>query len=405
MEAIVFLETSKSGSSREAIKAAEKMGYKTILFTQRPKLLKQRREFPDVHELMYVNEMSEELIRKQLHALPKGVAVKGIFSFTDPYVSLASMLSNELCDTSLSCDKMKIMENKMLTREYLKELPVTPGFAVCKSEEPIPSFISGMTNLSFPLIVKSPISKASRDVYLVQTERELSKRVKQLRRANPNQAILVEEYVDGPQFLVEVIIQDGKPIIAATIEQNITKKEKFIVTGYLLKAHPEAIYESLHETVQSIIRTLGVVTGACHVEMRYAGDGWKLIEVNPRISGGAMNRMVEEAYGFNLSAETLKLFLGKVPSVERRWAKHIYTHYLTIGSQGLLLKVTGKKDASLKDGVKEVFIKPRKGTLLTSPKSMGHRYGYVIAEGRTALEAKHNAQRAAKEIKFYLEPI
>jgi len=48
-------------------------------------------------------------------------------------------------------------------------------------------------------------------------------------------------------------------------------------------------------------------------------------------------------------------------------------------------------------------VKPRRGTLLTPPLSMGHRYAYVIAEGATLAEAKKNAVSAAKEIKFILK--
>ena len=72
---------------------------------------------------------------------------------------------------------------------------------------------------------------------------------------------------------------------------------------------------------------------------------------------------------------------------------------------GTLLKVTGRNKATNQPGVREVYIKPRKGTLLTPPMSMGHRYGYVIASGDTSDEAKTNAINAASNIKFYLEPI
>lgn len=53
----------------------------------------------------------------------------------------------------------------------------------------------------------------------------------------------------------------------------------------------------------------------------------------------------------------------------------------------------------------EVYVKPRKGTILTPPLSMGHRYAYVIAEGATLAEAQNNATTAAKEIKFLLKAL
>lgn len=118
-----------------------------------------------------------------------------------------------------------------------------------------------------------------------------------------------------------------------------------------------------------------------------------------------MNRMIEEAYGINLAEETIKLYLGDEPSLKRKYERHIYTHYMTLNAYGRLLKVTGRKKANEQPGVKEVYVRPRKGAILTPPKSMGHRNGYVIATGETSDEAKQNAKHAANQIKFYLDPI
>ena len=55
------------------------------------------------------------------------------------------------------------------------------------------------------------------------------------------------------------------------------------------------------------LKDLRVTNAACHLEFRYVYENWKLIEMNPRVSGGAMNRMIEEAFGINLVEETIKL--------------------------------------------------------------------------------------------------
>lgn len=49
MDTIVFIETNKSGSSREAIKAAEKLNFFTVLLTKKQNLLKNA-----IHSLMYI---------------------------------------------------------------------------------------------------------------------------------------------------------------------------------------------------------------------------------------------------------------------------------------------------------------------------------------------------------------
>lgn len=115
-----------------------------------------------------------------------------------------------------------------------------------------------------------------------------------------------------------------------------------------------------------------------------------------------MNNMLQAALGFSLVEETLKILLGEQPNLQPRHKKFVYTKYVIVESRGILEKVIGKARATRSTGVVEVYVKPRRGTLLTPPLSMGHRYAYVIAEGATLKEARNHAINAAKEIKFIL---
>ncbi|AMX00137.1 biotin carboxylase [Rummeliibacillus stabekisii] len=405
METMIFIETTKNGSSREAVKTAARLGFYTVLFTEKEKLLQQRKEFPDIMQMVHFNKMTENLIRQQIIELQEqGKIIKTIISFVDPFVSLAAQLSNELCKSNISVKALKIMEDKTETRRALKENATTPIFEVFQPVDNITTFIK--KEHKFPLIVKSPMSKASKDVYLVKNRFELRKIMKKFLRIYPDQQILLEEYLDGPQYLVEVLVHKGKINIVAVFKQEITKELKFIVTGYAVQLNvKDDLYKKLSSTVESIMNDLKVANAACHLEIRNVNGNWKLIEINPRISGGAMNRMIEEAFGINLVEETIKLYLGDEPNVDRKHEKHLYTHYITINSVGRLLKVTGKKRAANEPGVREVYIKSRKKAVIRPPISMGHRYGYVMATGETLDEAKENALNAFKKIKFYIEPL
>lgn len=405
METIVFIETTKSGSSREAIKAADRLGFLTVLLTERTSFMKQRKEFSDVSQMTHVGEMTEYNIRSEIKQLQKqGKIIKAIISLVDPFVSLAAQLMNELCKSEISVESLKKMEDKTETRKALKRNETTPNFEIFRPTENLKDYINKRHR--FPLIVKSAVSKASKDVYLVENKLEMEKVMKKIVKLYPDRKILLEEYLDGPQYLVEVLVHNGCTNIVAVFKQDITKKIKFIVTGYEIQLNLDGEkYQKLIQTIETIIKDLGVMNAASHLEVRYVNGIWKLIEINPRISGGAMNRMIEEAYGINLVEETINLYLGRKPSLIKKHKKHIYTHYIVIGSYGYLLKVTGRNMATKQPGVREVYVKPRKGSMLTPPMTMGHRYGYVIASGDTSEEAKTNAINAASHIKFYLEPI
>jgi biotin carboxylase len=405
MQTIVFIETNKSGSSREAIKAAEGLGYFTVLLTNRQKYLHQRTEFPEVHQMILVQLSNYNEIKKNLSKLRRqGKRIKGIFSFVHSYVHVAASLSEEFCSSVVSTDSILKMENKVLTRELLKGHPNSPYYALYKPEDfSLENFIGQAKNY-LPLIVKSPTSAGSKDVYLANNENQLKLALEELLKKN--EQILLEEYLIGPQYLIEVLVHNGKVHIVAIIEQQITFLQRFIVTGYcLLTDVNQRTYNSILETVSSILKAFQMKNGACHLEMRLVNGVWKLIEINPRISGGAMNRIIEVGYGINLVEETIQLMLGNEPCLTKKHSKYVYAHYLTVDSKGKLIKVTGKERVSQYPGVEEVYIKPRQGQIVRPPLSMGDRCGYILASSENKFEAKRIAMGAASEVRFYLEPI
>lgn len=397
MGAIVFIGASRTGSSMEALAAAYRLGYTVILMTDRRAFL--RWPLEDV-QLMYMQSMEEEMIRQELvQLIQSGRGIEAIISFVDPYVSMAARLSNELCGSVISSDALQLMEDKLTTRLALRNNRASCHFGIVSSTD------SRQTAFTYPFIMKNPVSNGSKDVYYIENEESYELAVKRLTNRSPGKQFLAEEFIEGPQYVIEVVVVDTFPIIVAIIQQEISKDYTFIVTAYdVVMDMDESIYRSLWQTVTEIIRDIDLHHGACHFEMRLSQDGWKLIELNPRISGGAMNRMIEEAYGINLVQETIKLYLGAEPDLIRRKQLPVHTSFITINSTGYLVEIDGVKQAVLCTGVVDVQVKPSIGSIMMPPLSMGHRYGYVMAVGESSEAAKERAEHAVELITFYLEP-
>lgn len=398
METILFIGSATSGSSLDAFEAANRLGYGTILVTNRKTFIHNKNNFPFIDKVIYVNVMDEDTIRKQiLYLIDTTYTLQAIISFVDPYTSLAARLSNEYCDSSISSDALQILEDKSTTREVLKDHPATCEFKVINGKQLIHS------SMDYPFVLKKPVSNGSKDVYLIENEVHLNAALKKMATQNP---VIIEEFVEGDQYVIEVIVCNGLPIIVAIIKQEITMDYTFIVTGYeVVLKMDDAIYRNLWKSVISILGEIGLKHGACHLEMRLSKKGWKLIEINPRISGGAMNRMIFEAFGVNLVQETVKLYLGKEPDLLVRKRQPVYTSFITIHSYGYLLGIEGEDEAASSSGIVDIHLRPMIGVLMMPPISMGQRYGYVMAIGDTTVEAKERAEMAARCIKFYVEPI
>ncbi|KMY54971.1 biotin carboxylase [Bacillus sp. FJAT-27231] len=404
MKAIIFIEIYKSGSSREAAKAANRLGFFTIVFTNRARRLKQSDQYPEVHQMILVDTQNLKAMRKKIKVLrSQGREIAAIVSFTDPYVHTAAVLADEFCQSCVSTEAIHKMEDKVKTRLSLKDQPFTPNFIEIKPTQSVKP-LTLPSSLKFPAMVKSPKSTGSKDALLAENEKQLLANVILLREKYPMDSVLIEEFIDGEQYLVEALVYRGKVMISAVVKQEITKGERFIVTGYGLMAKvPDDLQKSIEETVNRIISAIGMENGSLHLELRLSNDGWKLIEINPRISGGSMNRMIEAAFGYSLVEQILKLYLGEEPSLTKKTKNFVYTQYIIATKKGKLRKITGRKRARKSPGVVHVHIKPRKGSKLVPPQTMGHRLAYVIAYGSTLEEAKKLAKKAAKKIKFHLD--
>ncbi|HZH58858.1 MAG TPA: ATP-grasp domain-containing protein [Metabacillus sp.] len=407
MDTIVFIGCNKSGTSRDALKAATEMGYFTVLYTDRLKFLEQREEFHEVHQLIYKKSLlDKKLIVDDIEKLVEGGKnVKACLSLIDPFVSIAAEVSEELQLARATKEAMFIMENKIMFREKLKHLPYTPQFFLFNKENSIDEFSQLMEN-SLPLVLKSPKSNGSKDVLFATNLHELKKGLTELNRITTKGSILVEEYIDGQQYLVEIIVYKRKVTIVCVLEQEVARRKRFIVLGYQFPAQLSSRQnDELEDTINTIIKEIGLENGSCHLEFRYVNKEWKLIEINPRISGGAMNKIIYHGTGINFVKEILKFHLGEEPIIEASKNECVYVGYITVETKGILLKVTGKNRAKKYHGVKEVYVKPRKGSILTPPLSMGDRYAYVLATAHSQEEAKQYAHHALKEIKFIIEPL
>jgi biotin carboxylase len=402
----VFIHAQKSGSSREAIKAAERLGYYTILLTKNLKFCSIRDKLADIHflkmcDLDNIEELANEIRAQSL----RGIDVCAIISFADPYCYTASKLSEMFRINRFSSDAILKMENKIYSRQFLSQTSFSPHFFVFDRNTDCKSVYQEMKNF-LPFVIKSPESAGSKDVIKINDYKKFLSEVKQLIVKYPEDPIMAEEFLDGPQYLVETIVYKKTIHIIAVFQQEITFIKRFIISGYNLILNGSAEFmKNLECSVRSIINTLGMETGACHLEIRLVNGKWKLIEINPRISGSGMNKMIEAAFGINLVEETLKMALGQEPNLAFKYRKHLFVQHLTLSQTGYLEKVTGKNKALKCPGVIDVYVKPRKGTLLRPPLSMGDRYAYVIATGISEAQAKENAKYAASQIKFHINEI
>lgn len=379
------------------------MGYIVCLITNDYTQAENREEYSEVHYLLHCDMSDTDNIREIINALKEeSLDISAIISFVDPYCDVAAKLAKEYGIGCFTGEAMSLMQNKLKSRETLKDTPYNPKYQIIDRENRAED---DTIRRMLPVVVKYIESNGSKDVYFCDNMEAYKKYTEKLFNIYPNGTLLVEEFLNGPQVIVEVLTVNRKVNIVAIIEQEITFiNEHFIITGYnLVINYSLDFYEKLRIAVEKIIAKYGLENGPSHLEMRIVNGNWKLVEINPRISGAGMNQLLHIGLGFNLVEETLKLAMHQRINITPKFRRHTYAEYVILDKQGVLRRITGREQVLESPGVKYVYVKPKKGRLLTPPTSLGGRYAYVIAIGESKREARNNAKTAAAKIVFHLD--
>ncbi|ERJ11119.1 ATP-grasp domain-containing protein [Haloplasma contractile] len=397
-KAILFINTNRTGSSREALKIAFEMGYHIILLTDRKGIYQSKEEFKYVDEIFFLEKLKQlNEVKGFINNRFNSYTLKLIISFVDGYVYIASRLSDYFCNNNVMNSKsVLMMENKLYTRYALKDKPYNIPFKMIHNKEDL------LTLYNMPVVLKKIRGSSSRDLYFIKEKKDLESYSDLIEK---EKEWIAEKCITGKQYLLECMVLDGVVTFLCKVRQWSVKKQG-VITDYLLNPY-DPINDHDLELLYTLIERFSIKSGHFHVEIIQNEEGTYVIEINPRISGSAMNQMIRHAYGFNYLKEILNLYLNLPVYINQHTYKKriIYTGHITARKEGLLLRIKGLKTVNRQKGFMSLVIKPGIGTLLKAPEHMGHRYGYVIATGDTSQDAIEHGVSIRNTLQIEVEPI
>jgi biotin carboxylase len=238
-----------------------------------------------------------------------------------PYLNTPTELSLDW-----TTDKIRM---RQLLRSYDKE--ISPKFLVVHdaTEETLDKI---ERTVGFPLIIKPAGLAASLLVTLCYHREELEANLKNtVRKINQiykkkkgrgEPQILVEEFMEGAMFSIDCYVnQRGviyyTPLVHVKTGRSVGFDDFFgymRITPVILKPHK---IEAAQRVAQSAIEALGLRSTTCHIELMKTEDGWKIIELGPRI-GGFRHEMYELSYGLDHTLNDVLIRLPKKPVLTKK---------------------------------------------------------------------------------------
>jgi S-sulfo-L-cysteine synthase (3-phospho-L-serine-dependent) len=395
---LLFVEANTTGTGMLALRTANELGLRPVLLTGKPERYAGLGEQDCEIVVCQTNSLRE--LRGTIQDRFRRDELAGVTSTSDFYAPMVAELATWLGLPGNPVNAMAACRDKALTREALRLAGVAqPRFALVQEGCGQREVAAAVDAVGLPCVVKPADDSGSRGVLLCGTAAEAAAQIQRildvrvnLRGLPTSRTVLVEQYLDGPEFSVEMFGRDGEHTCVGLTAKTVGGHPYFVETQHVFPAAlPRETVHLIEDTVRAALRATGVRTGATHTEVKLTGHGPAIVEINPRLAGGMIPELIRLAAGIDLLEQQLRIAAGWPADLVPRRSAHAGIRFLLAATAGELIRVAGVAEAARVPGVTEVRVTGAPGARVRPPRDAYDRIGYIIAAGpdpdavRTAL--------------------
>ncbi|QNE74516.1 ATP-grasp domain-containing protein [Streptomyces finlayi] len=297
---------------------------------------------------------------------------------------------------------MRACRNKATARSLFARHGV-PSAASMKAQTLLEAGLATMT-IGYPAVIKPTAFAGSIGVIRIDQPEELPAAFAFASGASQSRedtAVLVEEYLDGPEVSVECVTHRGVTTAVAVTRKSLGPAPYFDETGHTVDAR-DPLLAQVAPVAAAAVKALGITDGVQHVEVRMVDGQPRLIEVNARLGGDMIGHLVRLATGIDLPRAAAALACGHNPDItpSRQQAAGIRMLY-PAASGTLTERQINQPFAAHTPWLRQVqwirkvgdpLLLPPEGDLFTA------RAGFYIVTGRDTTEVNDRLDTAADEI-------
>lgn len=335
----------------------------------------------------------------------------GVITFWEDDVLLTAKLSDQLHLVGITYETANRVRNKYLFRQFCEEqkLPM-PHHLLIQSPDDIKKT---KKELSFPMVIKPVYGSSSAYVVRVDDGDELQKTYEYIKSClsveiesalSDGSGILVEEYIDGDEVDIDLIVQNGKIKFWSITDNFKTHEPFFVETGESLPSSlPIDRQDVLLIMAEEVLEKIGVQNGCIHFEAKSTKSGAVPIEINIRMGGDEVCSSIKKVWNVDLVECAVKVALGiyiapiKKPKNPK---KYIVGQYFLPPYSGILSMLEVHPELLKKEYVVDFEIFKKVGESVLVPPE-GYEYmGWITVSGDTLMDAQHHLQDALKYVHY-----
>lgn len=337
--------------------------------------------------------------------------IDGVLTFWEDDVLLASKITDTLNIIGIPFPIAQKARNKFAFREFCESNGIrAPRHALLRSTEDCKQVAQ---DFAFPLVVKPAYGASSAYVVKVENEEDLYSTYEYIQKNISTEIesaltngldILAEEYIDGDEVDIDILLQNGKIKFYSITDNFQTREPFFVETGDAIPSSlPPWEQKQLLELAEEVLEKLEIQNGCLHFEAKATKTGPVPIEVNLRMGGDYVYYFIKESWGVDMIENAVKIACGvyikHIPKPERP-LKFLAGKYLIPEYSGILAKL--EIDEKIKTGahLEEVSFYKKVGDPILVPPEGFESVGWFTVSGSNPIDAQDNLREIEKNVAF-----
>jgi argininosuccinate lyase len=333
------------------------------------------------------------------------IPISAFMTFSEYHIAPCSEAASFLGVPHLSPAACRVSRNKCLLRELLRLQGVPqPDYVLVESVEDATLFSEKM---GFPLVVKPVDGTGSLNTRIVNSQKDLEDHISTLRNTKTygrstltKPYFLMEEYLEGELFSVEVITQNNKHHVLGITDRELAGHPYFVEVGASFPVHLENEAQVI-ETCLKALDALGVDFGPTHTELICTRQGPKIVEINPRLVGGVVPEMIDRTLNTQIMIEVIQMHLGKEARLDYKSDGVSSCYFFNTEKSGVLKNIVLSPNVNHKNVV-SWKVNKEPGQTISGLKSNFDWLGYIITHCKDQSSAKRLCAQIANETRFLI---
>jgi hypothetical protein len=312
-------------------------------------------------------------------------------------------INDELGLSGITKEQAIRATNKYLMREAFEKgnAPSPKSILTINAEDAWAQFLK----LEGDGILKPSRNSGSRGIAKVEkaidTKDSFIKKYVDAFRESRDKSVLIEQFIDGPEFSIEIIVWDGQIKVLTVTDKKTTGSPHFVELGHNQPScFGVAEVEELKAAAIAGVKALGVNNCACHAEAKLQNGKAYLMEIGARLGGDFIStELTHLSTGINMVAAAINCALGIEPNLVPTEHTHGVCIRYFCPKPGKLIRIS---NTEILDAPRvyqwEIYRKP--GDQIPEIVSSLCRSGHVIVTEENPQKAVALADRLIKEVIF-----